>query len=539
METTTINDSRARAAFAAADAADAEHIDPFLEAAWYALNPFINPIDCARKVKMTTSKGKEYNAAIPLNYNDKLNALYNGDLVENRPVKPTWFSKKRLASHLTKRETYYYRSRPNALWREGYGSFDRARLKLGIAADALQIDRTCKRYPIGVVLLCADIDCHNGEKDVAAVRDWLLDSYFPGAYWEPSTGGDGVHLYIKLAYRPWLLKDRDATVRYVVNTINHVAVMLNSERLQRGYDAPVDGLRGLPSLLAEKNSRLHIQRSSCIKIPRFANGLQDVRSFHFSPFFLFDYFERLARQEQHHPSSLDNEPVGLVANALGWDIEHGSAYRPLNKCGGDIALNSVYPSYTDYLDDLRQQEDAFTRTMGFGLAYSRHLRRVPSVNEAVTEYETQGLATGADVNGVRRIRIEYVLGHIAKTFKPSIDLASGFQKAQEALVAEIRSLIAPNLDLTFTKARGRRVAAREIDLAALLHAMRQSQGNEDRTEFSQLQISRAIKATTGRSCNKNMASCLTKALISMDLIERVGGYIPNKRGIVYRVSRGS
>ena len=78
--------------------------------------------------------------------------------------------------------------------------------------------------------------------------------------------------------------------------------------------------------------------------------------------------------------------------------------------------------------------------------------------------------------------------------------------------------------------------APERDVAALLHAMRRSQGAGDRTEFSQKQVGVAMKAITGRSCNKNKASCLTKALMAMRLIERVGGYVPGTRGIVYKVA---
>jgi hypothetical protein len=536
MKTETLLPNRARAL----PATDHRllHQDPFLEAAWYALIPFINPIDCSRKVEMTSSGGKQYNAAIPLNDNDTLNAFYNGDEMDGGYIRPNWFSKKRLASHLCGRETYYYRSRPNGLWRNGYGSFDAAPAKrLGDVAGLLHVEGRCRKYPVGVILLCADIDCHNGEKDVAAVRDWLLDRYFPGAYWEPSTGGDGVHLYVKLAYHPWQLKDRDATLHHVVDIINKLALQLDRERVTLGYDAPVDKLRGLPSLLVEKGNRLRILRSLCIKIPRFANGLQDVRSFHFAPFFLFNSFARLVRESQAQPATLADAPDNLVTNALGWEIAADSEHRPRKRGGAAISLNSVYPSYTDHLSELSEQQDAYARTMGFALAYSRHIGRVPTADEAVTEYETQGIATGTDVNGSRLARMAYVLRYVAKSFKPSKDLYGGFQTTQEALVTEIGSLMPIGLDLTYAKAQGRREAVTETDLAALLHAMRTSQGANDRTEFSQEQARRAIKTITGHSCNKNMASCLTKALKALGMIQRVGGYIPGKRGTVFRVTQ--
>ena len=507
--------------------------DPLTEAAWYALAPFLNPIDCSFKFKIRDEDGSEETVAIPMNTNVTLESLYNGDVIDGGTIKPSWFSKKRLVNHLTGRETYYYRSRPNGFWRDGYGSSDKAKDRLGEAADLLEIKGKCRKYPyVGVMLLCADIDCHNGEKDVEKVRDWLLDRYFPGAYWEPSTGGKGVHLYLKVAYRPWLLKWRDTTVRYVVDAINRISCLLEAERRAKGFDAPVDKLRGLPSLLVEKQDRVCVQRAGCIKIPRFSKGLEDVRAFHQAPFFLFDGLERLLHKTEDQPS--DDKPDGLVADALGWDIDLRSNYLPRKRCSLSLSLNSVYPSYTQQIDDLRQQNDAFTRTIGFALAYSRHIGRVPTVEEALIEYETV-LAGGPSKGGMRRARMAYVLQHVAKTFKPSIDLHSGFQTAQDELVAEIRSMMPSGIDLTYTKARGRRMAVTDRDVAALLHAMRRSQGPAERTEFSQAQVRKATTAITGRSCNKNMASCLTKALVTMGLIERVGGYIPSKRGTVYAV----
>jgi hypothetical protein len=509
--------------------------DPLTEAAWYALSPFLNPLDCSRRQVWNDENGDEIKAAIPLNSNDTLNGLYNGDVIDGGVVKPSWFSKKRLANHLMGRETYYYRSRPNGFWRDGYGSSDKAKDRLGTVADLLSIQGKCRKYPyVGVMLLCADIDCHNGEKDVEKVRDWLLDRYFPGAYWEPSTGGDGVHLYVKLAYRPWLLGQRDRTLRYVVDTIEELSCLLDRERRALGYDAPVDRLRGLPSLLVEKNDRVRIQRSLCIKIPRFKNGLEDVRAFHAAPFFLFDGLANLLRTRLNQPVRSDDKPDGLVADALGWEIGIGSDYRPRNRCGSSLSLNSVYPSYTEQVEEVRQQQDAFTRTIQFVLAYSRHIRRVPTVDDALAEYEAK-VADGAATTGQRRSRLAYVLKHVAKTFKPSIDLHGGFQAAHNELLAEIRSLMPSGTDLTYTKARGRRVAVTDSDIAAVLHAMRRSQGHSSQTEFSQERVREAVRIIRGRACCKNMASTLTKALKAMGLIERVGGYIPGKRGTVYRV----
>jgi len=50
-----------------------------------------------------------------------------------------------------------------------------------------------------VALLCIDIDAHEGQQNAWHVAVWIVENYFPNAYWEPSSGGLGVHLYILVA----------------------------------------------------------------------------------------------------------------------------------------------------------------------------------------------------------------------------------------------------------------------------------------------------------------------------------------------------
>ena len=46
--------------------------DSLTEAAWYALAPFVNPIDCSTKVMLTADNGRAYPAAIPMNSDMRL-----------------------------------------------------------------------------------------------------------------------------------------------------------------------------------------------------------------------------------------------------------------------------------------------------------------------------------------------------------------------------------------------------------------------------------------------------------------------------------
>jgi len=521
--------------------------DPLREAAWYALIPYINPIDCSKKMVLTTRSGTRYACPIPLNTNAQLESFYMGKQTNGKSVKPFWFSKKLLAAHLQGIQTFYYRSRPNGVARTGYGSSDDAWKRLGAAADVLGIRGRCRKSrAVGVMLVCADIDAHCGEKDVAAVRDWLLRQYFPNAYWEPSTNGRGVHLYLKISYFPYALKDQDRTLRHVVGVVNQLACLLDEERRKLGFDAPVDKLRGLPTLFAWTESGLSIQRGGCIKVPRFASGLSDVVRFHESPSFEFSELKQLFLQSQSNDVGLptDREKTGLneinpeeeqkQGFAYRWDIDDRSLPKP-PICAAGLLLNSAYPSYELEMSRLKNQAAAFTRTHSFALTFSRRLGRIPSVNEALAEDEKHELHTGDDRNGERAARIEYVLTHVAKTFNAQAGLA-GFEQHRKTLTAEITGLLGDRPLPTYRKTKGRPAASATVDeIAMVLFAMRRSQGRDVSTEYGYAKVQDALKRIRGKKCSRDRASCILKSLTLLGLIQKVAGGIPGKRGAIYRV----
>jgi len=512
---------------------------PETQAAWYALSPFINPLDCSQRFSFEDENGKLKTLVVPLNYNDDLNMFFNGEMIKGQKFKPSWFSKRRLQAHLQRREVYYYRSRYNGVARIGFGSSDNAKDRLGFDTAAFGITGKVRKYPyVGVMLLCADIDCHNGEKDARRVADWLLTDHFPGAYCEPSTNGKGIHLYIKLAYNPWDCRYRHATLEHIVRTIGDFGHWLDRERQRLGFDAPVDGLRGLPSLFITQGDRVRIRRSQCIKVPICSSGIEDVFSFHISPFFLFGALEtRLidAKERQNlSPKTTSLPPDDLVNALLDVGLAPGS---PRNSRGRGVSLNSVYPSYTVLLKQLKAESDAFDRSLGFILAYSRHLRRVPSLEEAMMEYTKRHLNTGEDEDGSRRDRFEYLIQHVAKTFDAALLRFNydGFEADRQATVAEIRGAMHSDVSLEYAKAKGRKSRITVAELAVVLFAMRRSQGSRAHTAFSYMQVIGALGQIRGIGCGRSHASCVLRALRQMGFITKAGGYSVGLEGQRWRV----
>jgi len=524
---------------------------PIVNAAWHVLSSFVNPSDCASKFSFLGDDGKSQSLIVPMNTNAAMEAFLTGEVIDGQKAGLHWFTKGRLQSHLTGIETFYYRSRPNGRARLGYGGYAGATDRIGFDHRELHVTSPVRRFEhVGVLLLCADIDAHHGETDAPAVRDWLLNGFFPEAYWEPSTSGRGIHLYLKVAYSPWQCGRLHTTIVRVCQVIREFARSLDAQRIAMGFNAKVDGLLGLPSLIDFTNERLRIHRSRCVKLPRFAGGMPDIQRFHFSPYFLLNGFEAGTPQmasvnQQEGPEC----PCGwdrLSEEFLMHDIENITGPRPPKSSshtssGGDVILNSVYPrdQFEDMLRDLRKVEDAFERSLSFVQIYSRRMGRVPTAAEAMAAYEQAHLNTGIDEEGRRQARFQYIASFVAKTFRKSRGdwLPDTYEKVRQTVEAEvtIRLQHQPQAGV-YLKAKGRSCRVAVETLSAGWFAMWHSQGANKDTAFSYQQMGMALKRLTGRTpCRAELSACFS-ALKALRAITFIRGAVPGIRGVRYEVT---
>jgi hypothetical protein len=273
---------------------------PAEEAAWQVLKPFIDPADCNQWVTYIAA-GELIEGVRAMNTNACLEARYNHERLRLR-----YFGKGKLVQHCRGLAKYYYRGRWNGVASTGYGGHANAWQKLRFDAAPFAMDGRKVTYPaVQVLLLGFDVDCHHGEKDVARTTDLILE-LFPGTYHEPSTNSLGRHLYVKLYYRHD--GDRRAALERIRSLTGRLAAHIEAERRRRGYDAALDGIRGLPSLVeVERDAggapRTHsvtladgstIQapslrvawRSPVIKIPFYRNcSMDEVSRFFAAPWY--------------------------------------------------------------------------------------------------------------------------------------------------------------------------------------------------------------------------------------------------------------
>ena len=343
--------------------------DKTTEMAWYVLSPFINPLDCSQKATWRNDSNKY--AVYPMNKSADLEILYNHDTNESgEQFKPYYFSKLRLDTHLKQADTYYYRSRYNAVASTGYGSSDISKDKLNYADDMRITHKRIKYEDIGIMLLCVDIDCHHGEKDGERVKDLIINEYFPGSYWEPSTGGKGFHIYMKLAYDVNYRFNPHQTLRYIHRVISECCLLLERERLERGFDAPIDKIDGLPSMIDfnQVKQRVFIaKRSQCIKIPRFINGEHDILGLYNAPYLMFSFIDALVKKQKLKDLLEDDagqqKPVPeQLVRVLGADLDDldGDEVWGIER-GGDSCFNSACPcTYEKQISALKSEHDAYT-----------------------------------------------------------------------------------------------------------------------------------------------------------------------------------
>lgn len=499
--------------------------------AWYALQPFVNTLDCSQRYG---------ELVIAQNDNSSLESIFNGDLTpEGLKLRPYYFGKFRLEMHLSGAATYYYRSKAFSPARTGYGGYEKAHKKLDFAQEMGISGKCQKSNDTCVMLLGIDIDAKHDEPDAAEVSQMLLE-LFPGSYHEPSTGGNGIHFYLKTFYDTALRQTQYQTVKHVHDICTDLGAVLERLRLDAGYQAPIDKVRSHPSLLSydSNTERIRVQcRSICIKIPRFTQGEDDVLRFHTAPYVDFRYLEELVREAKEKDLAAapelhitnGEEKLNQAYLLSSQDADDGD--DETRGEGGGVCSNSVCTSsYEDLIKNLQSNTDAHERTVGLALAYARHIRRIPTVDEMLKEYQAQGLNTGADEDGNRRRRMQVMYDYHLRTFDPSklgFNL-EGYDEEKDIYLSVIRDRITSTTNLTYQQNRTRHITIE--DLARLYFAMCRSQGKGTSTAFSISQVQNAMKKLAGKKGSPHRASRMLGLLQELRLIEQVGGYIPGIRG---------
>jgi len=470
---------------------------PAEEAAWQILKPFINPIDCNYYINWTTPDGKVLDDVYVMNTNETLNRLFNGEKVLIK-----YMSKARFFDHCRGNRKYYYRSQWNAAPTSGYGSGKNSHRRLPFSASRYGLDdkKTINKH-LGIVLLGFDIDAHNGEKDVEKTTS-LVHERFPGAYTEPSTNGKGCHVYLKVVFPVKFKGSRPKTLRYLGIIVEAVRDSIEEDRIKRGYDAPLDLIAGLPTIVGFVEGRIRIvKRSRVIKLPFYKlSGFEAVDRFFDAPWYRIEYLEEIgvstvAKDEvSYYAIPLDNLLITSTLEATSKAIKTTAkatntlsfSYPPNRAYPSDaLPYNRAYPSlpltHQNLIEDLKSIDDSRQRRLEFGLLLSRQMGRVPTPFTLKQEYIRSGIYRQTSKSDQDDHRYDQLVELLAKTFDPAkVEFHyrdyPRYRPATESLV------LAKTQGIELTWRKGGKIKPVSIaKLAALYWSIGHSQGKADLT----------------------------------------------------------
>jgi len=528
------------------------------EAAWQLLRAFISAIDCNVFWKFQDVDGRVLTGIRPLNLNVTMNALLNGER-----VKLAYLTKKRFVQHCRGNDKYYYRSKWNAYASIGYGSHDNAWRKLNFDARCFALDeRKFTSKDIALLLLGFDVDCHHGERDVQKTTDLIL-SLFPGSYHEASTNSLGCHLFVKLYYNSrTCMGSHYATLNYLQSLCKNIADGIECRRIHLGYDAALDGIRGLPTLIGFETQdgkpvivkrtlddgtvverpRFKITcRNPVIKIPFYRNcSMLAVHQFFQAPTFNVQHLEEIQRELLVHgigiPEYYFNDGFEEALSRLyagDFDEPQKSLEDPDDKTSTLKTHNSVFPAALNYelaARNLVAVQNSHERRIEFGMLFARHLGRVPTDSELELEYQNLGLNKSGSQSDTTSFRFGQISRWLSQTFDPEKCRFGygGYTTAREK-TEDLMEQRVKGFTIKWSKGNGDRPIT-IAKLSALYWCMRHSQGRLSTTHFSRSQAKTALLETLKTKCHNAEIAAMFRVLQTVDLIEQVSGACPGQLG---------
>jgi hypothetical protein len=574
-----------------------------VEAAWYVLKPFFHPLDCAEQstysIQDPQGNGTKVKSGVyPLNVNYVLASILSGD---NR-YRPQYMTKSKLAQHLNQIKTYYYRSAYQAIYSKGYGSHANQALKLPFAQD---LGITSKRisYPdtYYIMLVGIDIDAHHGELDSLAVEQWLK-TYFPESYWEPSSSFTGRHGYLKLAY------PCNLGLSTIIRSLKFLFSLLDQKRISLGFQSSIDVPCGLPSTLTlvpeypyieeeledltgsspqeisisvltqltgkdyslgpVQDQFIKLKRSQAFKFPRFNRthsffcSMDDIISFfrlEFFPYsFITNLIETLSKELNLNPGgdnkkSEEEYPVSIVCSpqnnnrpkSIGWQDIVGQEMSLVDYWTTKSKKKSSKINYQKKIEGLKTLQDSKKKTGLFYWNYSVYLHRVPTAEEAITEYIRQGLNSNPNVDSKqRKRRFNYCYRFILKRFDES---RCGFHlddwgSQKEVCINLIQTHLSDQIQLKWKMNSQKQYALTVDELALVYFSIKKSneydKTNSDkiiRNSFSYKRLKSIFKMVLNKGCHRAKCGRILQVLQEINLIEKTGNYICSVRGNCYKV----
>lgn len=383
------------------------------------------------------------------------------------------------------------------------------------------------RRTSGFALLMFDVDAHSGQTDAHDTAVWLRDTYFRGAYLEPSRRG--YHLYVCVRVR----EPRRTSVNALAASVERDLRILLDDR---GFESTVE-VRGT---FTEVRDGVIYRRGKLAAMPTLPHGSESLRLLVEAPvhlpralYTILDHADMIA--EFHE------------ANTTGCgDLEKGE-----QKWVGDVASNrtnppKVLPENPSLLevcvsrsphDRFRRLEtsDAYDRMTACCWDFTLVHKRLPvDEDELLDAYAAIYGHDGERGMSQRRRRARDVLTRRMRTFRPDKAQATGYRASHTRLLSAVR------LHCT-DRTSGYRCRITDEDLAVALYVVERNSRPANRREkwkgtcgydafrgmFRELKNAGVIS----RGFNRNKVTALKLILQRAGLIDCTDSrYIPAGKG---------
>jgi hypothetical protein len=402
-----------------------------------------------------------------------------------------------------------------------------------------------------VLLLCHDLDSHEGQPDAPALADYYAAKYLrDNCCIEPSTHKIGRHMYSLVSFDPYL---PTATLFTLTRELNG---LMEADRKRAGFQANLDpDTGGLPS------DWKHDKMAHLIKLPRPKTEEDLQRLLALTPMPL-EGLVAAARQVAPSPASFcstnavtpKGEVMPCVSNSIidcGTQpiIDSKTQDAPQSPLGKPCVSNSIIdcddkrhateeveadiqnrqprkPSsltrVTESLSDIRQRQPLY-RALWTVRGLARAYGRMPTIAEALAVYEEFGIGTGP-CTPQRIRRFEDAIAYTARTFDPKKVRRRGFLREYPFLKRRIEQAIAKN---PVSLRHKRNVLTIDNLCVALFFAQFQLSRGDDKTNCGTLPIkgivnlSKKLKQDHGMACIPNQkASACRRILCKLGLLER-------------------
>ena len=390
-----------------------------------------------------------------------------------------------------------------------------------------------------ILLLCLDVDAHDGEPDAVALGDYLGTKYLRNnCYIEPSTHKDGRHAYF-LASFDWFIST--AKLFTLTRELNG---LIEADRKRAGFQANIDpDTGGLPS--DWNNDKM----AHLMKLPRPKTEADLQRLMALTPMSLVELVAA-AREIGAAAASLGSlghvPPNGAVLpcvsnNIIDCDdkslIDSKTQDAPTLPLGNPCVINNIIDcgtlnhepvgkkhSTTNVKVDIDaiKGRNPLYRALWTVQGLARALGRMPNIAEALNLYDEFGIGTGRCTD--RRIRrFESVIAFVARTFDPKKIRRTGFMRQYPFLKRQIeQALKRTPVNL---KHRRRKISIDNLCVALYFAKFQLSRG-DDKTNCGTLpikgivELSKKLKQDHGmQSIPNQKASVCRRILCELGLLE--------------------